>query len=496
MFGQVHSPRYGRLLLKYRTLFLLSLILLACVYLNWRSENSAPFELYQYSLTAEPLPQPEQLLEQQEQPTELEDQSLPHPEQLLPSPDAPLPQPEELPPQPKPILDQPQQVENKKTFPKITNRKYLIVSSIIEGLNVAKTGLMELMYLAKQSGRVLVEPRVARLMKYENSERQLSFGFGEEDKFNAKRSFREYYDLVSVKKTVDVEMITLEEYLEEMSEIDGSSSATIDYQFASPFSSQTKAPACERPDEKRPKLKDKDGWYYFFHGVADAIEKVRPDLLDNWQSKCIPRENSRQAEDAIKYLDLRGDATTVVFSRYVAKGMFVKVPLWTAKLVKSWLYTDRLNKLARDIAGDDLYASFHFRVIKMFAKRMPESQICADRLLGIVTDLLEKQNMKSIYIASDLVPEDDIKVPKLAPYVNFMIKLGEKYRLIESVDRMDIDRDFVDQILCVSSDFFIYASGASPMQERCTTWSSHYTDFILTNRGLAKKSSVNVSPSL
>lgn len=391
---------------------------------------------------------------------------------------------------------EPIKIEKSPTIDRNNINKYLVVNSICEGLNVAKSGLLELLYLAKESGRILVEPQIGRLTKYENSERQLGFGYASEERFGEGRSFREYYDIKDVLKIVKVKMITFEDYLEQIDRVESPSS--VDFQFESPWKSHSVPPSCTFADRHQ-KLHMSDPYYAMFHGFGDTLSSRRPNLKIKKRVICVKKpQHSISAPEAIKTLKLDSITTSIIVSHYVARSTFVQIPNWRDNFekIKEWDYTDRLYQLAKMVTHGQVYAAMHLRVVKMFQQDPEEAKICAGRLLDVVSDQLRSRNMTSIYIASDLVPDVDGDNPAISPYVDFITNIGDEFLMIESVDRMDVDRDFVDQILCVSSDFFLFASGNSPLPEHCTSWSSHYTDYILTNRPKVKGNSFNVSPKL
>ena len=148
------------------------------------------------------------------------------------------------------------------------------------------------------------------------------------------------------------------------------------------------------------------------------------------------------------------------------------------------------------------FCAFHLRVVKMFQMTLPYSQNCADQLFEVVTQVLHSRNISSVYIATDLIPEVDIYSETIAPYVKFIRKLADRFVMIQSVERMDPDRDFLDQLLCTKADLFLYTRGISAnTANNCTSWSSHYTDWIMANRPQDLQqnndhASVNLSPLL
>lgn len=376
--------------------------------------------------------------------------------------------------------------------------RFLLVNSICEGLNVAKTGLLELMYLARQSNRIIVEPRVSRMIKYKSAgtsaNRQLSFGYGKCG--GGDTSFREFYDLDSVLSTLKVHMITFEEYIEHMEEMQNLAPKTLNFEFNTPIRwNHTVPPSCKAVGafpSTLSRVNSDDQYYYLFHGVVDEIEVKSPWLLKYWKTLCVPSQNhSMLVPEAIETLKLDSSIDTISVSGYIGRSTFVKTPLWKmlSNITGQWAYGKRLEKKAIQLAkGTEnssrvSFAAYHLRVVKMFQMNLPYSQVCADMLLKVVSKQLQKHNIKSIYIASDLIPEVDIHSANIAPYVHFMTLLGERFNVIPTVDRMDVDRDFLDQILCTKADMFMFTSGISLDQtNNCTRWSSHYTDWILANR--------------
>lgn len=117
------------------------------------------------------------------------------------------------------------------TATRVSQKKYLIVQSICEGLNVAKTGLAELMYLAKISGRILVEPRISRPIRYKSWERQLNFGYGDPTIYGKNNTLSEFYKLGKAQK-FGAQMITFETFMQHMEVYGDQVPKTIEFQFA------------------------------------------------------------------------------------------------------------------------------------------------------------------------------------------------------------------------------------------------------------------------
>jgi hypothetical protein len=159
-----------------------------------------------------------------------------------------------------------------------------------------------------------------------------------------------------------------------------------------------------------------------------------------------------------------------------------------------WHYSTRLEKKAEGMitksasgSKPDKFAALLLESHKIWTTESPYSVSCAANIVKSTNAILQQQNIRTIFVSADFYKRDN------SPYMGVMKQLKESSSLnvIYLDDFSDVDKAFLDEILCVKSDLFLFGDEESLGPDKCTSWTSIYAYHIIGHRNGKKE--INLS---
>jgi hypothetical protein len=362
-----------------------------------------------------------------------------------------------------------------------------------------KESLAELIFLAKKTGRVLVEPRISKI-DARKKDTMLSFGTLTGD-LSESQSFRSFYDIKSVVQDYGVEMITFLEYMDAITHRTDSKHDILEVQFEPPPT--TYGPplprSCAAPEAYNPTP--------MYDGFPNYFQKSLPNMMDVWRVKCFRYPKRPLAADTlVTELSLASDTTSVVFTGFLIYFYNFVGYIGEFKLIDplsfeedlpnydDWMFSKRLMDKAMSMIPKDgdsrqPYASVLIESFKIWAKQKPASVNCAQSIQKSLKKVLKERNIKNLVIDGDFYQNDKSPYAKISSEMKDDTSSG--LNVITLDDFSDVDKAFIEEILCIEADVFLFGDEESLGPDRCTLWTSVYAYYIIGYRN--GKPDVNLS---
>lgn len=112
---------------------------------------------------------------------------------------------------------------------------------------------------------------------------------------------------------------------------------------------------------------------------------------------------------------------------------------------------------------------------------------CASKLYSVVYNKMKEHNLTSIYIAHDQKPGKQQR-----HYYDVILKLKQNFNLIQLDNPRDIDKLFIDEMMCIESNVFMYSDEENLGSLDCTRYTSIYAYLIMGYRQ-SYKNAININ---